>query len=252
MYPTNIKTSEQPVALVTGSARRIGASINQLLHQRHCRVAIHCHSSTEAANQLADTLNRQRPNSAMVLSADLSDNDAPERVVKQVLDKFGRVDLLVNNASAFYPTAIGNTAQEDWDILFASNARAPFFLSQAAAPALRQSNGSIISILDIHIDAPLREHTIYCMAKAAQLTMVKSLAKELAPDIRVNGVAPGAILWPEATLDETAKRSILERVPLQRAGEPEDIAGAVVFLAMDAPYITGQVLSVDGGRSLHR
>ena len=252
MSDINNELKNCPTALVTGSARRIGASINQLLHQRGFNIAIHCNQSTNAADELCIALNNDRPGSSMVIQADLSEPAAPEHMIEAIKSGFGRLDLLVNNASSFYPTPVGEITQMQWDQLFASNARAPLFLSQAAAPLLKEVGGNIVSILDIHVDVPLRQHTVYCMAKAAHHAMVKSLAKELAPEVRVNGIAPGAILWPEAELQAKAKQTILERVALQRPGEPQDIAKAVSFFALDAPYITGQILAVDGGRSLHR
>lgn len=238
------------VALVTGAARRIGACIVETLHARGLQVVIHCHQSRELADELAEKLNAIRAGSVAVVCADLGDDQAVEQLSKQIADDYARLDVLVHNASRFYPTPVGTITQQNWDELINSNVRGALFLTQALTPLLRDSGGNIVSIVDIHIDRPMKSHTIYCMAKSALQTMTRSLAKELAPEIRVNGVAPGAILWPENGMSEKAQQTILERVPLQRNGSQEDIAGAVSFLALDAPYITGQILAVDGGRSL--
>jgi len=245
-------TAADKVALITGAARRIGAALAESLHQQGYRIIIHYGHSAAAAQTLSQRLNQQRANSAVCLQADLNDDSQRQLLAQQALSSFGQLDLLVNNASSFYPTAIGSGTTEQWDDLFGSNAKAPFFLSQALAPALRQSGGNIINIADIHAERPLREHTIYCMAKAANVMLTKSLAMELAPQVRVNGIAPGAILWPEqaAELDGEQKNNILKKVPLERPGDPEHIANAVNFLIQANNYVTGQVLSIDGGRSL--
>ena len=238
------------VALITGAARRIGAQIAQTLHARGLHVIIHCNSSRTDADALAARLNALREQSASVVCANLGDADALAQITQFIRDDYERLDVLVHNASQFYPTPLEQYTDSDWDALINSNAKGAFMLSQQLADVLRESNGSIVSIVDIHIERPLKEHTVYCMAKSALLTMTKSLAKELAPQVRVNGVAPGAILWPEQGMTDAQQQVILERIPLQRSGTPEDIAGAVQFLALDAPYITGQILAVDGGRSL--
>ena len=238
------------VALITGAARRIGAQIAQTLHARGLHVIIHCNSSRTDADALAARLNALREQSASVVCANLGDADALAQITQFIRDDYERLDVLVHNASQFYPTPLEQYTDSDWDALINSNAKGAFMLSQQLADVLRESNGSIVSIVDIHIERPLKEHTVYCMAKSALLTMTKSLAKELAPQVRVNGVAPGAILWPEQGMSDAQQQVILERIPLQRSGTPEDIAGAVQFLALDAPYITGQILAVDGGRSL--
>lgn len=243
---------QQPrVALVTGAARRIGASISRALHQRGLNIALHCRDSSTEAEALAAQLNTLRANSAAVFRADLADLAQLEQLPAQVATQWGRLDVLVHNASSFYATPIGQASAADWDDLFASNLRGPFFLSQAAAPLLRASTGCIVSLVDIHAQRPLRDHSIYCIAKAGLQMMTLSLAKELAPQVRVNGIAPGYILTPPQGMDENVHRTILDRTALARRGEPEDIAGAVVYLALDAPYVSGQILAVDGGRSLH-
>ena len=244
--------SGERVAIVTGAARRIGAVIVEALHARGLRVLIHCRRSREEADALAARLNADRPDSAAVVAADLEDDDAPRRLVEAALDRFGRVDVLVNNASAFYPTPAAKATQRDWIALIDSNQRAPFWLSLAAAEAM-PSGSAIVNLVDIHGLVPLKDHAIYSQAKAGLVMQTRALAKDLAPAVRVNAVAPGSILWPEgdAAQSEEAMHDILERVPLARQGRPEDIAGAVLFLALDAPYITGQVLAVDGGRTLN-
>ena len=241
--------SDSPVALVTGSAKRLGKQIICRLHQAGYRVIIHFNHSADAASSLADSLNQQRPNSAITLQANLLDNKAVAQLGTAALSCFGRLDVLVNNASSFYPTPLASATLENWDDLFGSNVKAPYFLAQALAPALSNNNGCIINMVDIHASQPLQDHSIYCMAKAALLMMTKSLARELAPTIRVNGIAPGAILWPSQQLAEADKAEILQQIPLQRTGTPDDIANTVLFL-LQSPYISGQIIAVDGGRSL--
>lgn len=241
--------STAPVALVTGSALRLGKQIITQLHQHGYRVIIHYHQSAEAALQLAALLNSQRADSAKTLAANLVDEQAIAPLAEQIIACFGRLDVLVNNASSFYATPITDATTAQWQDLFGTNVKAPYFLSQALAPALAKQRGCIINMVDIHADRPLAEHSIYCMAKAALQMMTKALARELAPAIRVNGIAPGAILWPSQPLAEQDKATVLQQIPLQRLGEPLDIANAILFLAQ-APYITGQIIAVDGGRSL--
>ncbi len=247
---TNIPPDQNKVALITGAARRIGAAIVRQLHARGLHVIVHCRQSRAQADALADELNAVRPASASVICADLADDQALGEMTDGIISGYGRLDVLVHNASQFYPTPLDSLTQADWDQLINSNVRGALFLTQQLAPLLRESQGSIVSIVDIHIERPMKSHTIYCMAKSALQTMTRSLAKELAPAVRVNGVAPGAILWPENGMSDAARQMILERVPLQRNGEPQDVSAAVAFLALDAPYITGQILAVDGGRSL--
>lgn len=241
--------STTPVALVTGSALRLGKQIVTQLHQHGYRVIIHYRQSADAALQLAALLNAQRADSAKTLAANLIDEHAITPLADQAIACFGRLDLLVNNASSFYATPIADATTTQWHDLFGTNVKAPYFLSQALAPELAKQRGCIINMVDIHADRPLAEHSIYCMAKAALHMMTKALARELAPAIRVNGIAPGAILWPSQPLDEQDKTAVLQQIPLQRLGEPLDIANAILFLAQ-APYITGQIIAVDGGRSL--
>lgn len=239
------------VVLITGAALRLGAATARELHARGWRVLAHYRDSAGAADALAAELNARRADSCRPLCADLARDEDIARLAAAASAAWGRVDALVNNASSFYPTPVETATPAQWDELFASNARAPFFLAQALLPALRATRGSIVGLLDIHAERPLRGHTLYCMAKAAHAMLVESLAKELAPDIRVNGIAPGAILWPSTgEPDPAAQRRILDGIPLARLGSPQDIARSIAFLLEDAPYITGQVIAVDGGRRL--
>jgi pteridine reductase len=239
-----------PVALVTGSARRIGAAIARRLHAAGYDLALHYRDSDAEARALAAELEAARADSTLLLQADLSEFDRLPEIVAKAIGRFGRLDALVNNASAFYPTAFGNTTPQQWDALFAINARAPFFLAQAAAPHLANANGAIVNIADIYAERPLRGHAVYAMGKAALLHMTRVLALELAPKVRVNAVSPGAILWPEGGKDADAQAALLARTPLGRIGTPEEIAEAVLWLLRDAHYCTGQTLHVDGGRML--
>lgn len=232
--------------MITGGARRIGAAITRALHGAGMNVVIHCHRSVAAAESLAAELNRARLGSARCISADLRPDNAAERLLAQLAS----LDALINNASAFFPTPVANATPQQWDELVATNLRAPYFLSRAAAPLLRERGGCIVNISDIHAQRPLRGHSIYSITKAALDMLTKSLAKELAPGVRVNGVAPGAVLWPEGMGPELQQR-ILSHTVLKRAGTPEDVAAAVRFLVLDAPYVTGQILNVDGGRTLY-
>ena len=237
-----------PVALVTGSARRIGAQIVRTLHHHGMRVIIHYRGSQQEAESLAAALNQTRPNSAVLLQADLDQPAAVRQLASDALACFGQLDLLVNNASSFYPTPIDQADDADWEKLIHSNLRAPFILSQQLTPALRQQHGCIINIVDVYAEKPLQTHTLYCMAKAGLAMMTKSLARELGPEIRVNGVSPGPILWPEA--GQMNQQAIQDATALKRSGDPDDIANTVYWLATAAPFITGQILAVDGGRSL--
>ncbi len=246
----NPSPASRPVVLVTGGARRIGASIVRHLHTHGCDIALHCHHSLAEATALAAELAAARSGSVQVLQADLADVAACEALVADSVQYFGRLDGLVNNASSFLPTPLGSITAAQWDTLFASNARAPVFLAQAAAPQLRAARGAIVNLTDIHAERPPRQHLLYGMAKAALLMATRTLAVELAPEVRVNAVAPGAILWPEGGKPEAEIRALLARVPLARQGAPEDIAEAVRWLLFDARYSTGEVLHVDGGRLL--
>ena len=246
----NEKSFENSVVLVTGAARRIGAAIVTRLHANGARVAIHYRGSDGEARQLANSLNEQRPDSANTFQADLLQGEDIGSLVENVIAWSGRLDALVNNASTFYPTPVGTITEKEWDDLVGSNFKAPLFLSQAAAPHLRKTGGGIVNIVDLHAQRPLRDHPVYGPAKAALAMLTRSLAKDLAPDIRVNGVSPGAILWPEDGMSESNQQTILRQVPLKRAGDPDDVAGCVLFLLRDAPYVTGQIIAVDGGRSI--
>lgn len=237
-------------ALVTGAAKRIGAAIATTLHEAGANVAIHYFSSREPAETLAGELNARRPGSAFTAGADLRDAAALARMLAAVVERTGRLDVLVNNASNFYPTPLGTITDEQWHDLIDSNLKAPLFLSQAALPALRAARGVIVNIVDVHAQRPLRDHPVYGAAKAGLAMLTRSLAKDLGPDIRVNGVAPGAILWPEHGMPEELRRSIIKQTALKRAGEPDDIARTVLFLVRDAPYVTGEIIAVDGGRSV--
>lgn len=237
-------------ALVTGAAHRIGAAIARRLHAAGMDVAIHYRASARAAEILAKELNELRPGSATPLQADLLDHAALGPLVDDAIAALGHLDLLVNNASTFYPTPVGEITEEAWTDLVGSNFKAPLFLSQEVAPHLKRTRGAIVNIVDIHGQRPLREHTVYGPAKAALAMLTRSLAKDLAPEIRVNGVSPGAILWPEDGMTDDVQENILRQVPLQRAGDPEDVAGCVLYLLRDAPYVTGQIIAVDGGRSV--
>ena len=243
-------SSERPVVLVTGAARRIGAAIACALHDAGYDVLLHYRGSQQAAQALRDELLAQRAGSAVAVAADLADDDAPQLLVDAALAHFGRLDALVNNASTFRPTPLGDITGADWDELFASNARAPLFLAQAAAPQLRQRGGGIVNLVDIYAERPLPDHPLYVMAKAALLALTRSLARDLAPQVRVNAVAPGAILWPQQAPAEDEQQRLLAATALGRLGTPEDIAGAVLYLLRDARYVTGEILRVDGGRWL--
>ena len=239
------------VALITGSARRIGACIAETLHARGFTVFLHYHSSSEAVDELAGKLNALRPDSAFPVQASLGDMDEINQLAGRVKAHTGQLDLLVNNASQFFPTSVGETTIKQWDDLMDSNLRGPYFLVQNLLPELVAAGGSVVNLLDVHAVRPMPEHAVYCMAKAGLQMMTLALAKELGPQIRVNGVAPGAILWPEQESNSTAQQVILSKTVMGRAGRPEDIASAVVYLGLDAPYVTGQILAVDGGRSLN-
>lgn len=236
--------------LITGAARRIGATVARALHTRGASIAIHYRGSAEAALALRDSLNAARPNSAIALQAELGEVGALTPLIKQTVEAFGRLDILINNASSFYPTPLGDITEAHWDDLMASNLKAPLFLAQAAAPELRRTQGLILNMVDIHAVRPLKRHTVYCIAKAGLAMLTRSLARELGPDIRVNGIAPGPILWPEGGGDEAKRQEIVAHTALKRMGDPADVARAVLYFAADAPYVTGQILAVDGGRSI--
>jgi pteridine reductase len=238
------------VALVTGAARRIGAAISRCLHEDGANVVIHYRGSADEAMTLRDELNATRPNSALSIHADLADTARLPDLIAAATVWQGTLDILINNASSFYPTPIGEISEDHWNELIGANLKAPLFLSQAALQALRKAHGVIINIVDIHSQRPLPDHPVYGSAKAGLAMLTRSLAKDLAPDIRVNGVSPGAIMWPEAGLSDATKTAILEQIPAGRAGDASDIAGCVLYLVRDANYVTGQIIAVDGGRSI--
>lgn len=243
--------SSRKTALVTGAAARIGACIAETLHQRGCDVLLHCNSSTDRAERLAKKLNDTRAGSAVVASADLSSPQGIESLSDAFRASFDRLDILVNNASRFYPTRVGETLAWQWDDLVNSNLRGPYFLVQALLPELKTAGASIVNIIDIHSDRPMPNHGVYCISKAGLAMMTRAMAFELGPAVRVNGVSPGAILWPEHEMNDAERQSVLDRTVMGRAGDALDIASAVAYLSLDAPYVTGQILAVDGGRSLN-
>jgi pteridine reductase len=238
------------VVLITGGARRVGAEIARTLHAAGADLFIHYRTSAAAAIALGDELNGIRPHSAAIHAANLLSEDAPQHVVTAALQEFGRLDVLINNASNFYPTPVGEITVPQWDDLIGSNLKAPLFLSQAAAPSLRAQHGLIINMIDIHALRPLRAHPVYSVAKAGLAMLTRSLARELGPHIRVNGIAPGPVLWAESAMDDALKQEIIGKTALKRHGTPQDVARTALFLAQDAPYITGQIIAVDGGRSI--
>jgi pteridine reductase len=239
------------VLLITGAARRIGAEIVRTLHAEGMNIALHYRNSREEAEALKQELEASRPDSVSLVQADLLHTSELPGLVKQTIERWGRLDVLINNASTFYSTPVGSITEDDWDLLVGSNLKAPLFLTQAAAPELAIHRGCIVNIIDIHAFRPLKGYPVYSAAKAALKTLTESMARELGPDIRVNGVAPGAILWPEQEEPYGDQhKEIIQRTALKREGSPEDIAKTVLFLVKDAPYITGQIIPVDGGRML--
>jgi pteridine reductase len=236
--------------LITGGAKRLGAAIGRRLHAAGADVVVHYHQSQPAADALVAEFEALRAGSALAVRADLHDVARLPDLAQATVARFGRLDVLVNNASTFYPTPVGSITLQQFDDLVGTNLRAPLFLSQAAAPALRESRGLIINMVDIHGRRPLKAHPVYSSAKAGLVMLTKSLARELGPEIRVNGIAPGPVLWPERDLDAALKEEIVARTALKRSGSPDDIARAAYFFAAEAPYVTGQVIAVDGGRSL--
>jgi pteridine reductase len=236
--------------LVTGGAKRLGAAIGRKLHAAGANLVVHYHQSRPAAEALVAELEATRPGSALALRADLLDAERLPPLIDATLERFGRLDVLVNNASTFYPTPVGAITPAQFEDLIGTNLRAPLFLSQAAAAALRAARGLIINMVDIHGRKPLKAHPVYSAAKAGLVMLTRSLARELGPEVRVNGIAPGPVLWPERELEPALKAEIIARTALGRSGSPEDIARTALFLAADAPYVTGQIIAVDGGRSL--
>lgn len=239
------------VVLITGAAHRIGATVARLLHGEGANLVLHYRNSRQGAQRLQAELQEQRPESVVLIQADLLDTPKLPSLVREAHAAWGRLDVLINNASTFYPTPVGSVTEQSWDELVGSNLKAPFFLAQAAAPHLTRERGCIVNIVDIHADRPLKDHPVYSMAKAGLVMMTKSLACELGPNVRVNGIAPGAILWPENDMDDLTKQRIISRTFLKRQGSPDDIARAALFLIRDAQYTSGHILTVDGGRSLN-
>ena len=242
-----------PVVLITGAARRVGAEIARTLHAAGANLVLHYRASAQEAERLAADLNARRENSALAARHDLLDFDGLARMVAEAVAHFGRLDALVNNASSFFPTPVGSIDAAAWDDLIGSNLKGPLFLSQSAAPHLAKTHGCIVNITDIHAERPLKGYLVYCAAKAGLLGLTRALALELGPRVRVNAVAPGAIEWPENATDfpPEEQAAIVEHTLLKRVGSPGDIARTVKFLILDAPYITGQVINVDGGRTAH-
>tara|TARA_B110000967_G_C18874039_1_gene557178 strand:+ start:753 stop:1505 length:753 start_codon:yes stop_codon:yes gene_type:complete len=246
--PHNNKSST-PVVLITGAARRIGAATAKLFHAAGYQVIIHFNRSASDADKLCEKLNQQRDNSCLLVQADLNDMSGLQKIT-DLVDSVGRLDVLINNASSFYPTPLENCDDQQWNDLINSNLKGPFFLTQGLAPQLTKTQGSVVNISDMHARQTLKNHPIYSIAKAGNIAMTKSMALELAPSVRVNSVAPGAILWPEHELDDTNKQnSVLSKVPMGRLGCEADIAETVFFLAVNASYMTGQTIAVDGGSS---
>jgi pteridine reductase len=240
------------VVLVTGAAKRVGAAIARRLHREGANVMLHYRGSEREANALRAELSAARAESVALVKADLLDIAGLLEIVRNTLDRFDRLDALVNNASMFFPTPVGEMTEATWESLVGANLRAPLFLSQAAAPYLKKTGGSIVNITDIHADRPLKNYVIYSVAKAGLAGLTRSLARELAPEVRVNGVAPGAILWPEdGSWDDLMRQRVVSHTLLKRTGDPDDVARAVYYLIAEAPYVTGQIIAVDGGRSIN-
>ena len=237
-------------ALVTGAARRVGAAIARALHAAGASIVLHYRSSGEEAATLARELNSLRPGSAALVQCDLLDGAAVKDLAHTATTAFAGLDILVNNASSFYPTPLGDIEEDDWNDLIGTNLKAPLFLAQAASPALRERGGLIVNLADIHGMRPLRRHPVYCVAKAGLIMLTKSLARELGPQVRVNAIAPGPVMWPEGGVEEALREEIIARTALKRIGSPEDVARTVLFFAAEAPFVTGQILAVDGGRSI--
>ncbi|HUL40379.1 MAG TPA: pteridine reductase [Burkholderiales bacterium] len=241
------------VVLITGGARRVGAAICRYMHAHGASIMVHYRTSAKEARALQAELNLQRADSVALVQADLLNLPMLPNLVGDTVKHFGKLDVVINNASSFFPTAVGEINNKAWDDLIGTNLKAPLFLLQAAAAQLKKNHGCIVNIVDIHAERPMKNYVVYSTAKAGLVNLTRSLARELAPEVRVNGVAPGAIIWPEdeAWSDELSRQRIINSTLLKRVGEPEDIAKAVYFLIADAPYITGQIIAVDGGRSIN-
>jgi pteridine reductase len=240
------------VVLITGAAKRVGAAIARRLHSRGAQLMLHYHSAEEDALALQAELNAARANSAALVQANLLDDAGLPEIIRNTLLRFERLDALVNNASTFFPTPVGEISTEHWDNLVGTNLKAPLFLAQAAAPHLKRAGGAIVNITDIHADRPLKNYLVYSVAKAGLAGLTRALARELGPEVRVNGIAPGPIIWPEdGSFDEVTRQRVISHTLLRRTGEPDDIARAVYYLIAEAPYVTGQIIAVDGGRSVN-
>ncbi|HSH72571.1 MAG TPA: pteridine reductase [Methylophilaceae bacterium] len=251
---TQVNSSLQDkVILITGGAKRVGAAICRLLHDDGANLMIHYRSSTSEARALQAELNLKRPNSAAIIQGDLLNLAVLPSLVQETINHFGRLDVLINNASSYYATELGEISDDQWEDLVGSNLKAPMFLSQAAAPELRKQRGCIVNITDMHVERPKKGYIVYSVAKAGLVTLTKSLAHELSPEVRVNAVAPGPVMWPEDNpqFDEVYRQRVISQTLLKRIGEASDVAKAVRFLIHDAPFITGQIIAVDGGRSLN-
>ncbi|MDP2239742.1 MAG: pteridine reductase [Burkholderiales bacterium] len=244
---------EGKVVLITGGAKRVGAAVCRRLHAAGANLMVHYHSSTTEARALKSELNAERAGSVALIQADLLKMTALAGLIRDTVKEFGRLDALINNASSFYPTPVGEITEKAWDDLIGTNLKVPLFLSQAAAKELRKAHGCIVNIIDIHAEFPMKNYVVYTAGKGGLLALTRSLARELGPEVRVNGIAPGTILWPEdeSWQDEISRQRIINQTALKRIGEPDDIAKAVEFLVADAPYVTGQVIAVDGGRSVN-
>ncbi len=251
-----IQVLQGKVALVTGSARRIGSVVVRTLHQQGATVVVHYRNSEKDAIALSDELNAIRQDSCLIQQAELADMGSLQMMIDDIIRQTGRLDILINNASSFYPTRLGEIKESDWDNLMCSNLKAPLFLSQAAVPHLKNTQGCIVNMVDIHSERPLKGYLVYCAAKAGLAMLTKSLAKELGPEIRVNGISPGAILWPEDDDESSEMKAqhqlIINKTSLKKSGAAEDIAQAILFLITQADYITGHILPVDGGRLLNQ
>lgn len=244
-------TLENKTILITGAAHRIGAHMARTLHDQGANIVLHYRNSKTTAEALQNELNTLRAGSVFLVQGDLLEIQTIDHVIQQAVTLAGQLDVLINNASSFYPTPVGSVSEQQWDDLVGTNMKAPFFLSQAAAPYLKKTHGCIVNIVDIHADRPLRQYPVYSMAKAGLVMMTQALACELGPEVRVNAIAPGAIMWPDNDMDEDTQEKIISRTFLKRKGDPHDIAKTAVFLIREATYMSGQVLTVDGGRSLN-
>lgn len=253
MDTQSLYSLQDKVVLITGGAKRVGASICRMLHQQGAHLMIHYRRSTSEARALQAELNLLRPQSTAIIQGDLLNLASLPGLVQETVQHFGRLDILINNASSYYATELGEITEDDWHDLVGSNLKAPMFLSQCAANELRKNRGCIVNITDMHVERPKKGYIVYSVAKAGLVTLTKSLAHELAPEVRVNAVAPGPVMWPEDNpqFDEVYRQRVISQTLLKRIGCPDDVAKAVSFLVMDAPFITGQIIAVDGGRSLN-